>query len=179
MPAQETASAAKTMTADQIAAKYGSSVVRITTPPMSPSATGEDTRTPIVGSGFMATKTGLIVTSLGVVQGQGINAPGTVTVEYALPTGEYGKANGRVLFHDESAGIALIKVDPQKVALKPLPLGDSGAIEKGDTVVALAAQSEMSILRATGRVTGLEEGVEEGNFRQQAHRRVLRRHQVP
>ena len=63
------------MSAAQIAAKYGSSVVRITTPLMPPSATGKTTPSRIVGSGFMATKDGLIVTSLAVVQGQGLAAP--------------------------------------------------------------------------------------------------------
>ena len=59
------------MTAAKIADKYGPSVVRITTPLMPPSATGEKPGR-LVGSGFMASKDGFIVTSLAVVQGQGM-----------------------------------------------------------------------------------------------------------
>ncbi len=66
----------------------------------------------------------------------------TVTVEYALPTGEYGKATGRVLVHNEDSGVALIKVDPRKVPLKPLPLGDSDSITTGDWVMALGVQRD-------------------------------------
>jgi serine protease Do len=59
----------------------------------------------------------------------------------------------------------LIKVDPHEVPLKRVPLGDADSLKEGDRVVALAAQAQLSILSATGRVTGLEQGVEEGNFR--------------
>jgi class 3 adenylate cyclase/S1-C subfamily serine protease len=142
----------KTMTPAQIADKYGSSVVRITTPLMPPSATGKKKPSRIVGSGFMATKDGLIVTSLAVVQGKGWNVPLTVAVEYTLPTGEYGKTTGEVLNHSEQIGIAEIKVDPQKVPLKPLLLGDSDSIAAGDPVVALAAQGGMSLQHANGVV---------------------------
>ena len=153
-PAKTPSGAAKTMSAAQIAAKYGSSVVRITTPPMPPSATGKKKPSRIVGSGFMATKDGWIVTSLAVVQGQrherpddrrrGVRASGTAT---------YGKATGTVWSHGEQTGIALIKVDPRQVPLTPLPLGDSDSIAKGDRVVALGAQRFMSLQQATGVVT--------------------------
>ena len=156
--------AARTMSADQIATAYGSSVVRITTPPMPPAATGKETPSPIVGSGFMVTKNGVIVTSLGTVQGRGLNAPATVTVEYVLPSGQYGKATGRVLYDDEGGGLAFIKVDPRKVALKPLPFADSESIHEGLGIVVLGAQNGMYIMRAAGKVTGLEDNVEDGNW---------------
>ena len=153
----KTPSGAKTMSAAQIAAKYGSSVVRITTPLMPSSATGKTTPSRIVGSGFMATKDGLIVTSLAVVQGQGLAAPSKVTVEYTLPTGEYGRAVGAVINHSEQTGTAEIKVDPGEVALKPLPLGDSDSVADGDPIVALAVQDFMSLQHATGAVTHIEQ----------------------
>ena len=65
----------KTMTPAQIAAKYGSSVVSITTPSMPPSATGKKKPSRIVGSGFMASKDGLIVTSSGRGPGSGTERP--------------------------------------------------------------------------------------------------------
>jgi S1-C subfamily serine protease len=78
-----------------------------------------------------------------------------VTVEYALPSGEYGKTTGRVWDHNESFGIALVVVDPRKVRLRPLPFGDSDSITKGERVVALARQKSMSPQLATGVVTEL------------------------
>jgi len=154
-PSKTSSDAPKTMTAAQIAAKYGSSVVRITTHPLPASVILKKKPRPIVGSGFMASKDGVIVTSTAVVQGQGMSAPMTVNVEYALPTGEYGKATGRVLAHNEESGVALIKVDPRKVPLKPLPLGDSDSIATGEWIVGLGAQREMSLQQATGVVTEL------------------------
>ena len=163
-PDKASTDAAPTMSADQIATAYGSSVVRISTPPMPPAATGKKTPSPIVGSGFMVTKNGVIVTSLGTVQGRGLNAPATVAVEYVLPSGQYGKATGRILYHDEGGGLAFIKVDPRKVALKPLPFADSESIHEGQGIVVLGAQNGMYVMRAAGKVTGLEDNVEDGNW---------------
>ena len=160
-PAKTPSSAPKTMSAAQIAAKYGSSVVRITTPPMPPSATGKKKPSRIVGSGFMATKDGLIVTSLAVVQGKGMNTPATVTVEYALQSGEYGKVTGTVAIHDEGTGIAVVKVDPDRVPLSPLPLGTSGSLVANDKVAALGAQRNMSMQRASGVITSLGRAVQD------------------
>ena len=152
-PAKTSSTAPKTMSAAQIAAKYGSSVVSITTPPMPPSATGKTTPSRIVGSGFMASKDGWIVTSLAVVQGLGTDSPLTVRVEYALPSGEYRRATG-VVFPEESTGIALVKVDPQEVTLAPLPLGDSDSLAAGDRVVGLGVQPDVTVQQTSGAITG-------------------------
>ena len=153
-PSKTASSAPKAMTATQIADTYGSSVVRITTPTMPATATGKKKPSRIVGSGFMASKNGVIVTSTAIVQGQGLSAPWKVTVEYADRSGEYGKSTGVVWRHNESTGVALIKVDPVKVPIEPLPLGDSDSIVNGERVVALNAQRLMSLQLATGVVTG-------------------------
>jgi class 3 adenylate cyclase/S1-C subfamily serine protease len=159
-PSKTPSSGPKTMTPTEIADKYGPSVVRITTPKLSPEAAETIESSRIVGSGFMATKDGLIATSLAVVQGLGINPPSTVRVEYALPTGEYGKATGRVVIHNESTGIALIKVDPRKVPLTPLPLGDPESVAEKDDLVVLGAMREVSIQWATGPVTEVRTGID-------------------
>ena len=143
----------KALTPQQIADKYMSSVVRITTPSMPSEATGGMPGR-ITGSGFMVSKDGVIATSTGLVQGRGREAPMTVTVEYALPGGQYGKTVGRVWDHNESFGVAFILVDPDKVPLKPMPLGDSDSVQARTKVVALARQRSMSPQLATGVVTG-------------------------
>ena len=113
-----------------------------------------------MGSGFIATNDGLIVTSPAVVEGQGPMMPSLVTVEYALPTGQYGTARGEVGVVDEGTGIAIVKVDPRKVPLAPIPLGDSESLTQGQAVVALSAQREMDISCATGRLTALIKGTD-------------------
>jgi S1-C subfamily serine protease len=144
----------KTMTPAEIAGKYMSSVVRITTPSMPSEATGGMPGR-IVGSGFMVSKDGVIVTSNAVVMGHGHSAPLTVTVEYALPDGRYGSTTGRVWRPNGTFGIALIVVDPEKVPLEPLPLGDSDSVKEGEKVVALGRQRSMSPQMATGTITRL------------------------
>ena len=142
----------KSMSPSQIAVEYGPSVVRITTPPMPPTSTGRNKPSRIVGSGFMATKDGVVVTSTAVLQGMGRSAPVAVRVEYALGNGDYGSAMGMVWDHDEQTGIALVKVDPKEVPLDPLPMGDSETLTGGQRLSALGAQRFMTIQRATGEV---------------------------
>jgi S1-C subfamily serine protease len=145
----------KTMTAGQIAAKYGPSVVRITTPTLPADATATGKPGVMSGSGFVASKDGWIITSLAVVQGKGMSAPLSVKVEYALPTGEYRKTTGIVTDHVEDTGIAIVKVDPQNMDVEPVPIGDSDSIVSGQRVVALGLQPTMTTQFATGSVTSV------------------------
>jgi S1-C subfamily serine protease len=132
---------------------YGSSVVRITTPLMPSSATGKSKPSRISGSGFMATKDGYIITSLAVVQGRGLEMPLRVRVEFARPSGQYGRTMGWVVGAWEGDGTAVIKVDPAKVKVAPLPLGNSDSIAGGQRVVALGVQPNMVVQQATGVIT--------------------------
>jgi len=104
----------------------------------------------------MAAEGGWIITSLAVVQGHGLKAPPAVDVEYALPSGEYGRAIGRIAYSWRGGGIAVIKVDPREVRVKPLPLGDSDSIESGELVVALGVQPNMVVQHSTGTVIQTE-----------------------
>ena len=121
---------------------------------MPSSATGKTKPSRITGSGFMAAAEGgwIAITSLAVVQGHGLKAPPAVDVEYALPSGEYGRAIGRIAYSWRGGGIAVIKVDPSEVSVKPLPLGDSDSIESGEPVVALGVQPNMVVQHSTGAV---------------------------
>ena len=153
------ASGSRTMSAAQIESAYGPSVVRITTPVLPASMAGTAKPARIVGSGFMVTRDGLIVTTPAVVEGHGGTlGSALVTVEYTTPTGVYGKTDGTVEGVDEGTGVALIKVDPRKVRLAPIPLGDSESLAIGQHVVALSAQREMDVSRAVGTITDLIRG---------------------
>ena len=111
----------RTMTPAQIAAEYNASVVRITTPVMPATATGTGSPGRIVGSGFTLSESGVIATSTAVVQGRGLRPPSWVTVEYALPSGEYGKTTGRLFDHNESFGVALVVVGSREGAAPATP----------------------------------------------------------
>ena len=137
-----------TMTPDQIMDKYGSGVVQITAevPLAVDGRIRWETR---VGSGFVAFKEGLIVTSAALVtdayrRGPMVRGhvlpsyPIWVTCELLGGQGQYVTVRGYVCaveatIHD----CALIAVDPRKAHLTPIPLGDASTARVGDPVVAL------------------------------------------
>ena len=136
------------MTPDQIMDKYGSGVVQITAkvPLAVDGKIRWETR---VGSGFVAFKEGLIVTSAALVtdayrRGPMVRGhvlpsyPIWVTCELLGGQGQYVTVRGYVCaveatIHD----CALIAVDPRKAHLTPIPLGDASTARVGDPVVAL------------------------------------------
>src|SRR3954469_14156928 len=81
------------------------------------------------GSGFVVDKDGYILTNDHVVEG----ASG-VSVSFK-ENGSSGKAD--VKGSHPSSDLALLKVDPGKAKLDPLPLGDSSKVVVGDPVVAI------------------------------------------
>jgi S1-C subfamily serine protease len=156
-PAISAVDGGKTVSAAQIAATYGPSVVQITTPVLPAQNLGASRSGRIVGSGFLATKDGVIVTSPAVVWGHADHGATTVTVSYQTSTGEVGSVPGIVWGVDPAVGIALIRVDPAKLPLPPVPLGDSDSLRDGEQVVALSAQSGVGISRAEGTVTHIHD----------------------
>jgi class 3 adenylate cyclase/S1-C subfamily serine protease len=159
-----TLSSSASLTAAEIQQQAGPSVVRITSTPAKVTrwgdGSGQSSFLPkhIVGSGFLATKDGVILTSATVLRANEQTYPAFVTVEYADSTGHYGKATGTVWGVDEATGVAVIKVDPREVPLAPIPLGNSDSLVSGQSVVALSAQAHVTISLATGSLTALIKG---------------------
>ena len=81
-----------------------------------------------LGSGFVISKAGYIITNYHVVAGAS-------KVRVSFSDGEDLAA--RVVGKDPSTDIAVLKVDAKSRALKPLPLGNSDALQVGDAVVAI------------------------------------------
>src|SRR5919204_2270321 len=81
-----------------------------------------------LGSGFVLDKAGHIITNYHVVAG-------ARNVRVSFSDGEDMQA--RVVGSDPSTDIAVLKVDARSRALKPLPLGNSDAVQVGDAVVAI------------------------------------------
>ncbi len=97
------------------------------------------------GSGFVIDKEGHIVTNYHVVEGAN-------QLEVSFPSGY--KAFGQVLGTDLDSDLAVIKVDAPESELVPLPLGDSGAIRIGQTVVAIGNPFGLSGTMTIGIVSG-------------------------
>jgi S1-C subfamily serine protease len=81
-----------------------------------------------LGSGFVIDKRGHIITNFHVVED-------AQAVEVSFSNRETMKA--RIVGSDPSTDTAVLKVDARARALRPLTLGDSDAVQVGDSVVAI------------------------------------------
>lgn len=98
------------------------------------------------GSGFVLDHNGHIITNEHVVEGAD-----EISVQFA--NGE--RANAKVVGEDPSTDVAVLKVNVPKDSLKPLTLGDSGAVKVGDPVIAIGNPLNVGISVTTGIVSGL------------------------
>jgi class 3 adenylate cyclase/S1-C subfamily serine protease len=139
--------AATPLTPEQIAAKYGSGLVRITAR-VPRAADGPLTWIKRVGVGFVAGEDGLIVTSSATVDDASRRGPMVrglyngyplwVTCEFWDRQGRRTRTRGLVVYDDPGLyGVAFISVDPAKVRLSPIPVGDPNVAHAGMQVVAL------------------------------------------
>jgi S1-C subfamily serine protease len=100
------------------------------------------------GSGFVFDTQGHIITNYHVVQDNN-------SLEVDFPSGT--KVHGTVVGSDLDSDLAVVKVDVPVSELNPLPLGDSDALQVGDTVVAIgnpfgfSSTMTMGIVSAKGR----------------------------
>jgi 2-alkenal reductase len=91
-----------------------------------------------VGSGFVLNGEGEIATNAHVVtQGDGNAAEKAreVYVEFA----DGNRVQARIVGHDPNADVALLKVDPKGLTLRPLPLGSSADVPVGSPVAAIGS----------------------------------------
>jgi class 3 adenylate cyclase/S1-C subfamily serine protease len=138
------------MTPTQIADKYGPGLVRITA--RVPLAVNGKLRWQTrVGVGFVANKNGLIITSDALVNDASRLGPMVrsfyayyplwVRCDFWGAQGQHTQTRGFVSLADPFLyGCAFIAVDPHKVNLTPIPMGDAGTTRVGQPVVALHFQ---------------------------------------
>jgi S1-C subfamily serine protease len=81
-----------------------------------------------LGSGFVIDKAGYVVTNFHVIEEAD-------TIEVSFSNNDSMKA--RIVGRDPSTDIALLKVEANSRALRPLVLGDSSALRVGDDVLAI------------------------------------------
>jgi S1-C subfamily serine protease len=99
------------------------------------------------GSGFVLDKDGNILTNAHVVDGAR-----DVQVRFSHQSAVPAKIVGK----DLSTDLAVLKVDPSKVKLTPLQLGDSKKLEVGDPVVAIGNPFGFDNTVTTGIVSALQ-----------------------
>src|ERR671936_350618 len=107
-----------------------------------------------LGSGFVIDKSGHIVTNYHVVRGAN-------TVEVSFSNHDSMKA--RVVGRDPGTDIAVLKVDARSRALTPLTLGDSDAVQVGDSVVAIGNPFGLDRSVTSGIVSALQREIQAPN----------------
>lgn len=112
-----------------------------------------------IGSGFLVTEDGLVVTNKHVVNETGVT--------YTVITNDQKKYTVRQIYRDPLNDIALIKINPADhvgTKLTPVALGDSDKLQVGQTAIAIGTPlGEFSNTVTTGVISGLGRGITAGS----------------
>jgi S1-C subfamily serine protease len=112
-----------------------------------------------VGSGFVVSRNGEIATNAHVVttgEGTQIRRATQVYVEFA----DGNQVEAKIVGHDPNADIALLKVDPKGLTLRPLPLGDSKAVQVGTPVAAIGSPFGEKQSLSVGVVSAIDRAID-------------------
>lgn len=116
-------------------------------------------QTQSIGSGFLISADGLLVTNKHVVS--------DTTEKYQIVTANDKKYDVQKIYRDPLNDIAILKIDPAQNAgnaLKPVTLGDSTNLEVGQFVIAIGtALGEFRNTVTTGVISGLGRGITAGD----------------
>jgi putative serine protease PepD len=108
------------------------------------------------GSGFVIDATGDILTNNHVIDGA---TSGSITVQFA----DKKTVKARVVGKDPSTDLALLKVDPEGLDLKALPLGSSKDVHVGDPTIAIGNPFGLDRTLTTGVVSALQRQIQAPN----------------
>jgi S1-C subfamily serine protease len=112
-----------------------------------------------VGSGFVISRNGEIATNAHVVttgEGEQIRRAHQVYVEFA----DGNQVEARIVGHDPNADIALLKVDPKGLTLRPLPIGKSNAVQVGTPVAAIGSPFGEKQSLSVGVVSAIDRAID-------------------
>lgn len=113
-----------------------------------------------IGSGFIVTTDGLIVTNKHVVS--------TADTKYQVITSNDKSYDVQKIYRDPLTDVAIIKIDPTQnngQKLTPVELGDSTKLEVGQFVIAIGtALGEFKNTVTTGVISGLSRGITAGSL---------------
>jgi 2-alkenal reductase len=115
-----------------------------------------------VGSGFVLNGEGEIATNAHVVtQGEGEDAQkaNEVYVEFA----DGNRVEAEIKGQDPNADVALLKVDPEGLTLRPLPLGSSADVQVGEPVAAIGSPFGERQSLSVGVVSAIDRDIQSLN----------------
>jgi S1-C subfamily serine protease len=154
-------SAAEGLTAADIYERYAPGVVFVrseitqqTQNPFDPF--GGTQRSEATGSGFVIDASGDILTNNHVIDGA---TPDSVTVQFA----DKKTVKAEIVGKDPSTDLALLKVDPEGLDLKALPLGSSKDVHVGDPTIAIGNPFGLDRTLTTGVVSALQRQIQAPN----------------
>ena len=115
------------------------------------------------GSGFVVTRTGVILTSSHVItnaadqiRGSTATAASQVYVEFA----DHDRVQARVVGWDVFDDVGVIEVDPKAHALTPVPLGRSSAVRVGQPVAVIGSPFGNENSLEVGVVSGVRRSID-------------------
>jgi S1-C subfamily serine protease len=112
-----------------------------------------------VGSGFVLNGDGEIATNAHVVtSGEGDSIKRAKEVYVAFADGNQVEA--KIIGTDPNADVALLKIDPEGLKLRPLPLGDSEDVEVGEPVAAIGSPFNERQSLSIGVVSAIDRTIE-------------------
>jgi S1-C subfamily serine protease len=116
-----------------------------------------------IGTGFVVSKDGYILTNAHVVSESGQTAS-EVTVTFKGSGQDSQTVPATIVGIDESTDVALLKVDPgQSPTLVPVKLGDSSKVAVGEQVVAIGNPLGLDFSLSTGVVSAVDREVQSPN----------------
>jgi serine protease Do len=109
-----------------------------------------------IGSGFIVSKDGLIITSKHVVSDIG--------AKYQIVTADGKNFKVEKIYRDPLNDVAILKITSQTGGLKPVIMGDSSNLQVGQFVIAIGtALGEFRSTVTTGVISGLGRGITAGS----------------
>lgn len=109
-----------------------------------------------IGSGFVVSDDGLIITNKHVVS--------DTEAQYQVLTYDKKKYDVKKIYRDNLNDLAIIKIDLEKNKIKPLPLGDSNKVKLGQLVIAIGTPlGEFTNTVTSGIISGLGRGITAGS----------------
>jgi S1-C subfamily serine protease len=116
-----------------------------------------------LGSGFVVSKQGYILTNAHVVSSGG-QAASKVSVVFKGAGSQTTAVAAKIVGIDETSDVAVLKVDSAKAPrLNPLPLGDSSAVQVGEPVVAIGNPLGYDFTLTSGIVSATDRNLQSPN----------------
>src|SRR6185369_6392294 len=112
-----------------------------------------------LGSGFVVSDRGEIATNAHVVttgEGAAIHEAGEVFVRFA----DRNQVSARIVGFDPFADVALVKVDPSGLTLRPLPLGSAQDVAVGAPVAAIGSPFGEERSLSVGVISAFDRAIE-------------------